>query len=58
MKFERTIGDNNGALYILIPKDLAIHLGLEKGTAIEIQDETGKHGHYASFWKKEEKKWN
>lgn len=52
MKFERTIGDNNGALYLPIPKDLAIHLGIEKGTTIEIQDENGKHGNYISIWKK------
>ncbi len=52
MKFEKTIGDNNGALYVPIPKDLAIHLGLEAGTPVEIQDEEGKKGKYASFWKK------
>jgi len=52
MRFGRTIGDNNGVLYIPIPKDLAIHVGLEKGTEIQLQDENGKHGKYISIWKK------
>lgn len=52
MKITRTIADNNGILYLTIPKDLAEYLGLEKGTEVEIQDEDGKHGQYASFWKK------
>jgi len=52
MRFEKTIGDNNGVLYIPIPKDLAIHIGLEAGMPIEIQDENGKHGKYISIWKK------
>lgn len=52
MKFEKTIGDNNGVLYIPIPKDLAIYLGLKAGTPVEIQDEEGKKGKYASIWKK------
>jgi len=52
MKIEKTIGDNNGTLYVPLSKDLALHLGLEAGTIIEIQDEQGKKGKYASFWKK------
>lgn len=52
MKFEKTIQENNGVLLFSIPKDLALYLGIEKGDTIEIQDEQGKHGVYASFWKK------
>ncbi len=51
MRILRTVGDNNGVLYIPISKDLAIHCGLEKGTEVAIQDEQGKKGKYASFWK-------
>lgn len=52
MRFVRKVGDNNGVLHIPLDKDLALYLGLEKGTEVEIQDEEGKKGKYASFWKK------
>ncbi len=52
MKFVRKVGDNNGVLHIPLDKDLALYLGLEKGTTVEIQDEEGKKGKYASFWKR------
>ncbi len=52
LKITKTIADNNGTLNLPIPKDLAEYLGLEKGCEVEIQDEDGKHGQYASFWKK------
>lgn len=54
MRFLRKVSDNNGVLYLPLDKDLAIHLGLQKGTEVEIQDEEGKHGKYASFWKKQQ----
>ena len=52
MRFEKTVGDNNGTFYISIPKDLANYLGLEAGTPIQIQDEEDKKGRYISIWKK------
>ena len=55
MKFLKKIGDNNGVLQVPIDKDLALFLGLKKGTKVEIQDEEGKHGRYASFWKVKKK---
>lgn len=54
MKFLRKILENSGVLYLPLDKDLALFLGLEKGTEVEIQDEEGKKGKYASFWKKQE----
>lgn len=51
MRFLRKVSDNNGTLYLPLDKDLALYLGLEKGTEVAIQDEEGKKGKYASFWK-------
>lgn len=56
MKFLRKILENSGVLYLPLDKDLALYLELEKGTTVEIQDEEGKKGKYASFYKKQEEK--
>ena len=56
MKDETTIRKINGTWYLRIIPSFARHIGLEdqdeNGCNAEIQDETGKHGPYCSFWKK------
>lgn len=53
MKMEKKLVEIGGSLYLPITQDLAKYLEINKTDIIEIQDETGKHGKYASFWKKE-----
>jgi len=52
MEFERKIVEVGGSLMLVIPPDLARHLELKPNDPILIQDENGKNGKYASFWKK------
>jgi len=56
LHFEKDPMVMNGAYYLPLPIDLVRFLGIEEKGTIIIQDEEGKHGRYASFWKKEEKK--
>ena len=55
MKFIRKVVKNGNSLQITIPLDLAKYLNLDKDSVIELQDENGKFGPYASFWLKEDK---
>lgn len=54
MQFERIIkkwGDTS--LAIVIPADLCKYLNLNAEDVVIIQDDKGKKGKFASFWKKE-----
>ena len=54
MKFERKTFEIGGSIAVIIPTDLAMHLGICSNQEIILQDEENKKGQkYASFWKKE-----
>lgn len=51
MKISTSVIKNGGTLYLRVPPDLAEFLGIKEGQdTVEIQDEQGKHGRFASFW--------
>lgn len=53
MKIERQIKRwGETSLVIVIPPDLAKHLGIDVDDNIILQDEEGKKGKFCSFWKK------
>ena len=52
MQFKRKITKNGSSLQFTIPLDMAKYLKLDSQSEIIIQDENGKLGPYASFWKK------
>lgn len=53
VKFTRTIGNKGGAVGIGIPKQLVEYLELNNGDEVILIGDTGKHGKYIAFWKKE-----
>lgn len=57
MKQDTSVSKQGGSFYLRVPMALAEYLDLKEGLdTVEIQDEEGKHGRYASFWAKKKSK--
>lgn len=55
MKIKTNIRRVGGSLYLLLPPNLIKYLFLEAGDdVVFIQDDEGRFGRFASFWKDEE----
>ena len=53
IKFERTVGETNGVLFVTIPLELRNYLGVEKGDTMIIVGQNKNKGKFLAVWKKE-----
>ena len=51
--FKRKLHEMNGSLYLNVPSEVGEYLGIKKGDEIIVMPDSGKHGRFTSFWKKE-----